>query len=84
VALIHGSQNVEQARKLADYLVSEQTELALSKSTARQIPLGPVDESQLSDEVRQLKEWAADGYDLNQLADAHRECLAWLKTEYLE
>lgn len=84
VALIHGSKNVEQAQRLADYLLSAETELALSQSTARQIPLGPVDESLLSEEVRELQEWAADGYDLNQLADAHRECLEWLKSEYLE
>ena len=84
VALIHGSKNVEQAQRLADYLLSAETELALSQSTARQIPLGPVDAALLSAEVRQLQEWAADGYDLNQLADAHRECLEWLKSEYLE
>ncbi len=84
VALIHGSSIVEQAQQLADYLLSAENELALSRSKARQIPLGPVDESQLPDDVRQLKEWAADGYDLNQLAAAHRECLDWLKTEYLE
>jgi iron(III) transport system substrate-binding protein len=84
VALIRGSPSSRRAQQLADYLLSEQTELALSRSAARQIPLGPVDEAQLSDDVRQLKAWAADGYDLNQLADAHRECLAWLKSEYLE
>jgi iron(III) transport system substrate-binding protein len=84
VALIHGTRRADGAQKLADFLLSAETELALSKSDARQIPLGPVDEGQLSEEVRQLKEWARDGYDLNQLSTAHRECLAWLKTEYLE
>ncbi len=84
VALIQGTKNLERAQKLVDFLLSEQTELELSASDARQVPLGPVDESQLSDDVRQLQEWARDGYDLTPLAAAHRECLAWLKSEYLE
>lgn len=84
VAIIKGTKRREQAQKLVDYLLSEETELKLSKSKARQIPLGPVDESQLSDDVRRLKEWAQDGYDLNQLAGARDECLAWLKSEYLQ
>jgi iron(III) transport system substrate-binding protein len=84
VAVIQGSKNLENAHRLVDFLLSEQTEIALSASDARQVPLGPVDESKLSDDVRQLQEWARDGYDLNPLAAAHRECLAWLKSEYLE
>jgi iron(III) transport system substrate-binding protein len=84
VALIRGSKSVDRARQLIDFLLSRETELALSASDARQVPLGPVDESALSDDVRELQSWAADGYDLNQLAAAHRECLEWLKSEYLE
>ena len=84
VALIHGTNHAEQAQKLIEFLLSAETELALSASDARQVPLGPVDETQLSDDVRQLQEWARDGYDLRPLAQAHRECLAWLKSEYLE
>ena len=53
-----------------------QTELALADSPARQIPLGPVDETRLSDDVRKLKRWAQDA--------ARRDCLEWLKSEYLE
>ena len=60
-----------------------QTELALADSPARQIPLGPVDETRLSDDVRKLKRWAQDGSDLKQAA-ARRDCLEWLKSEYLE
>jgi iron(III) transport system substrate-binding protein len=84
VAIIKGTSRMEQAQRLVDFLLSAETELALSKSNARQIPLGPIDESQLSEEVRQLKTWAADGYDLNPLAQARTECLQWLKSEYLE
>lgn len=84
VAIIKGTTRLEQAQKLVDFLLSEETELALSQSKARQIPLGPVDESRLSDDVRRLKAWSDDGYDLNELASARDECLDWLKSEYLE
>ncbi|HUG92928.1 MAG TPA: ABC transporter substrate-binding protein [Planctomycetaceae bacterium] len=84
VAIIKGTRRLEHAQRLVDFLLSEQTEVALSRSKARQIPLGPVDEAQLSDEVRPLREWAADGYDLNRVGDARRECLEWLKSEYLQ
>jgi iron(III) transport system substrate-binding protein len=84
VAIIRGSRKVDAARKLVDYLLSAQTELELAKSAARQIPLGPVNESELPEEVRRLKTWAADGYDLRQLSTARVECLRWLRSEYLQ
>ncbi len=82
-AIIKGTKRVEAARKLIDFLASAETELALARSKSRQVPLGPVDEAQLSDEVRRLKEWAADGIDLRSLLPARRETLQWLKSEYL-
>ena len=51
---------------------------------SRQIPLGPVDESKLSDEVRHLKGWSRDAYDLTTLGPARAECLEWLREEFLE
>jgi iron(III) transport system substrate-binding protein len=84
VAIIKGTKRREQAQKLVDFLLSEETELELSRSRARQIPLGPVSDEQLSEEVRTLRAWAAEGYDLNQIGDARRECLDWLKSEYLD
>ena len=83
-AIIRGTQRLEAARKLIDFLASADTEIALARSKSRQVPLGPVDETQLSDEVRRLKEWAADGIDLRPLLPARRECLQWLKSEYLK
>jgi len=83
-AIIRGTKRVEAARKLIDFLASADTELALARSKSRQVRLGPVDETQLSDEVRRLKEWAADGSDLRPLLPARRECLEWLKSEYLK
>ena len=84
VAIIRGTNNLAAAQRLVDFLHSEEIELELSRSTARQIPLGPVDETQLSADVRQLKEWAREGYNLNTLAESREACLDWLMSEYLE
>lgn len=82
VAIIRGTDNLVQAQRLADYLTSEETELALARSGARQIPLGPVDESQVPADVQQLAEWAQDSIDTRDLGPARAECLEWLKAEY--
>ena len=84
VAIVSGTQHQEQARRLVDFLLSEQTELALARSASRQIPLGPVREDDLPAEVRELQRWAADAYPLAQLGRARIDCLAWIKSEYLE
>ena len=84
VAVIHGTRRVEHAQKLADYLLSEECELALAGSKARQVPLGPVDESKLSDEVRLLRSWVADGVPLAGLGAARAACLGWLKGLYVQ
>jgi iron(III) transport system substrate-binding protein len=84
VAIMRGAPHMEHARKLADFLLSAETELALARSKSRQIPLGTVDESQLPVEVRQLITDAARGCPLTGLLDARNECLAWLKREYLK
>jgi iron(III) transport system substrate-binding protein len=84
VMMVKGCPQPELAKKLIDYLLSEKIEIQLSKSSARQIPLGPVDESQLSDEVKQLKVWANDGYPLMELQPARQATLDWLKSEYLQ
>ncbi len=79
VAIIRGSRHLDQARHLVDFLVSEQTELALAHSPSRQVPLGPVAEQALPAEVvrlRRLLDQAAPLHDLDQARDA---CLAWLK-----
>jgi iron(III) transport system substrate-binding protein len=83
-AIIRGTKRSETARKLVDFLASADTELALARSKSRQVPLGPVDAGQLPDEVRQMKEWADDGFDLRPLLPVRRECLLWLKSEYLK
>lgn len=84
VAIIRGTRRLAEAQKLADFLLSAEGELTLAKAKSRQIPLGPVDETQLPADVRELKQWAADGYPLGSLDTARRDCLAWLKAEYLK
>ncbi|MDB6152274.1 MAG: Extracellular solute-binding protein family 1 [Chthoniobacteraceae bacterium] len=84
VGLIHGSRRMADARKLADFLLSANTELALARSRSRQIPLGTLPpETLLPQEVLELKHWAESAIPLNKLGAAHAECLAWLKSEYL-
>ena len=83
VAVIKGTEKKDLAARLVDYLLSAENELALARSKSRQIPLGPVEESELPDDVRPLKELARDGYDLTGLGEARAECLRWLKSEYL-
>jgi len=84
VAIVKGTGRVEQAKRLVDYLLSEECELALANSKSRQVPLGPVDEKRLPEEVRELAGWAAEGYPLSTLSRARAECLGWLKSEYLK
>ena len=83
MAIIRGTKHLQQAQRLVDYLLSADVELALAGSAARQIPLGTVDLTQLPRDVRRLSDWAEDAYPLQQAAAAQRECLQWLKSEYL-
>ncbi len=84
VAIIKGTRRQQDAQLLVDFLLSAESELALARSQARQIPLGPVDESALSDDVRQLRRWAERGYPLTDLGAARAACLQWLKSEYVK
>jgi iron(III) transport system substrate-binding protein len=84
VAIIRGSQKIEAAQKLVDYLLSAETELRLARSAARQVPLGPVDHESLPEEVRPLADWARDGDDLRHLLFERRAVIDWLKSEYLQ
>lgn len=83
-AIIAGTRHRDAARQLVDYLLSEETELRLARSRARQIPLGEVDRSRLPDEVRSLTDAARQSIDMRQLPDAYSACLNWLTAEYSE
>lgn len=84
VGIIKGTRHRAAAERLVDYLASAESERALAKSRSRQIPLGPLEKSQIPEDVQRLADWAQDGVDLRSLLPARRECLKWLKTEYLK
>ncbi len=81
VAIIRGTRRETAARRLVDFLLSAETELALARSKSRQIPLGPVPADQVPAEVRELQSWAQQAAPLNDLLPARNACLAWLKSE---
>ena len=83
VGIVRGTPRRAQAEELVDYLLSAEVELRLATSRARQVPLGPVDEDALPDELRELREWATRSLDVRGLARVDEECLAWLKREFL-
>ena len=83
VVILKGTKRLSKAQKLVDFLLSAETELKLAASRARQIPLGPVDEEELSEEVQQLASWAKDACELPLTGPARKACLDWLKSEYL-
>ncbi|WP_010587437.1 substrate-binding domain-containing protein [Schlesneria paludicola] len=84
VGIIQGTRRPEAARKLVDYLASEEAELALARAKSRQIPLGAVQKADLPEDVRKLAEWAKSGIDLRPMLNDRRECLVWLTKEYLK
>ena len=83
VAIVRGTQRLEDAKRLVDFLLSSETELALARSKSRQIPLGPVDTERVPDDVKQIQAWAADSADIKAVAAARKPCLEWLTSEYL-
>jgi iron(III) transport system substrate-binding protein len=81
VALIRGARHEAAARKLIDYLLSPETELALAQSKSRQVPLGAISDDQLPEEVRVMRPWVGESVPLTSLSKARSECLAWLKSQ---
>lgn len=80
VAIIKGTSHRKNAQKLVDFLLSKRCELMLANSKSRQIPLGPVDQSQLSPEVKKLCKWAESGTSLtDDLLKIRHRCINWLK-----
>jgi iron(III) transport system substrate-binding protein len=81
VSIIRGARHRQQAHRLADYLLSAETELALAGSRSRQVPLGPVDESALPEQVREIRSWLTRAVPLTELGPARQACLHWLQQE---
>jgi len=82
VAIIAGCSHRPAAERFVDFLCSEATEIRLARGTAHQIPLGPVPEDELPDEVRALIGPAAESIPMRELVAAREACLAWLKELY--
>ncbi|MEY3459132.1 MAG: Iron deficiency-induced protein precursor [Planctomycetota bacterium] len=82
VALIQGCPHPEPAGELIRYLLSEEVELQLAKSAARQIPLGAVDPEQLPVELRPLIAWSESGGDPAKAAEFDQPVLDWLTRFY--
>jgi iron(III) transport system substrate-binding protein len=84
VSILKNAPHPVAARTLVDYLLSEECELALAKSKARQIPLGPVAEEGLPPEVRAMLPERARGYAMGLQSGSQEACRAWLKSEYVK
>ncbi|HYE05031.1 MAG TPA: substrate-binding domain-containing protein [Planctomycetota bacterium] len=82
VAVVAGGPHPAHARALVDFLASVEGELLLARSPSRQVPLGPVDDAALPDEVRRLRGWVGESLPLAELAPIRAPCLAWLKQAY--
>lgn len=82
VALIRNCPHPDKAKQFIDFLLSEEAEVMLANQSARQIPLGPVDESLLPAELQQLQMWAAEGVELSVGAEVNQDVLDWLMSEY--
>ena len=82
VAVIHGAPHAEAARRFADWLLTASVEEELANGPARQIPLGPVDDSKIPAPVRDLRPAAAHGIPLTDIYPARAPVLAWLRAQY--
>jgi len=83
VAVIAGSKRKSEAQQLVEFLLSEETELALANSSSRQIPLGVLEEDaiqKLPEEVKEMSKWTDSAVDLTRLGPASEACIQWLKT----
>jgi len=79
VALIKGVRHRKEAQQLIDYLLSAETEIALANSSSRQIPLGPVDDTKISDEVKKLQPYINKATSLNDLNQHRRDLIELLR-----
>ena len=82
MAILRGAPHRSAAERLVDFLLSAEGELLLARSPSRQIPLGPMDDTQLPPAVRELREAANTNAVISDLSLAREQCLSWLKQEY--
>lgn len=82
VAIVRGTQRLDNAKKLVDYLLSAEVEMLLALSPSRQVPLGDMADEAVPEQVRTMQSWVARAYPIADIGPARGECLQWLKTEY--
>jgi iron(III) transport system substrate-binding protein len=82
VAIVAGTQRRAAAERLVDFLLSATAEYALASGQARQIPLGPLADPQLPQQVIALQQHIPRGLPLAELLPARTACLDWLRTQY--
>ena len=76
VAIVRGA-DLQPARRLVDWLLSEETEAKLAASGSRQVPVRPAAQP-LPAEVEALRDEMDDAIDLSGLLPARREVLEFL------
>ena len=81
IAMIAGCRNPDAARQFIDFVLSEETEQLLARAAGHQIPVGPVDESQIPEEMQPLQRWAKDSVPLAGAAVQHDVVREWLSAE---
>jgi len=81
VAIIRGTRRREAARRLVDFLLSQETEIRLANARGRQIPLGDVPAERLPAAVRRLHTAIQHRVALASLEEARAECMKWLGSE---
>jgi len=82
VAIMQGAVHRQAAERLVDFLLSADAEAMLARSASRQIPLGPLGDVQLPEEVAQLRVFAGQAAPVADLLASRAACLAWLKQVY--
>lgn len=83
VAIIRNCQHPKLAERFIDFVLSAEVELQLANGGARQIPLGPVNDDDLPEEIRKLKKWASEGAELQGASMINAEVLNWLRSEMM-
>ena len=80
VGIIKHTGKADAAKKLVDYLLSEEIEVKLAHSESRQIPLGKTDK-ELPEEVKNLLPYAEEGTDLKKVFEIRDTLIDWIKNE---
>jgi iron(III) transport system substrate-binding protein len=83
VGLVRGGPNQEGGRKLLDYLLRPETELALAALPSRQLPLHPGLEDRLPEKVRPLASVKAMEVDYRELPDVREAVDRFLRGVFL-